>query len=153
MTPVIFFPYVIHNLFAKPFKPKLVYVIFKHSARTSKKIQHFAITKINWLTLFKEIIAVFCEKHMDPINKFRGKNLGLLKVKVCGTYSYQCALERRQKTKWYSVALALKVDYDYVWCSRVETPLRLNEIKRLSSHLATSELIKSNVPPSAEVSS
>jgi hypothetical protein len=36
--------------------------------RTAKKTQHFTITKINWLTLFKEIIAVYSENHMKPIN-------------------------------------------------------------------------------------
>jgi hypothetical protein len=29
------------------------------SARTSKRTPHFAITKISWLMLFKEIIAVY----------------------------------------------------------------------------------------------
>jgi hypothetical protein len=29
------------------------------SVRTAKKTQHFIITKINWLMLFKEIIAVY----------------------------------------------------------------------------------------------
>jgi hypothetical protein len=35
-------------------------MLFKNSVRTSKKTPHFTITKINWLTLFKEIITV-CE--------------------------------------------------------------------------------------------
>jgi hypothetical protein len=47
-----------------PLKPKL----FNNSVRTAKKTQHFTITKINWLTLFKEIIAVYSEKHTKPIN-------------------------------------------------------------------------------------
>jgi hypothetical protein len=49
-------------------KPKLVYLIFKNSVRTAKKTQHFTITKVNWLTLFKEIIAVYSENHMKHIN-------------------------------------------------------------------------------------
>jgi hypothetical protein len=38
-----------------PLKPKVVYVLFKNSVRTSKRTPHFTITRINWLTLFKEI--------------------------------------------------------------------------------------------------
>jgi hypothetical protein len=38
-------------------KNKLV-PIFKNPVRTSKRTPHFTVTKINWLTLFKEIIAV-----------------------------------------------------------------------------------------------
>jgi hypothetical protein len=49
-------------------KPKLVYIIFKNSARTAKETPHFTITKINWLTLFKEIIAVYSENHTRPTN-------------------------------------------------------------------------------------
>jgi hypothetical protein len=30
--------------------------------------EHLTITKINWLTLFKEIIAVYSENHAKPIN-------------------------------------------------------------------------------------
>jgi hypothetical protein len=46
-----------------PLKPKLVKIIFKNSVRTANKTQHFTITKINWLTLYKEIIAVYTENH------------------------------------------------------------------------------------------
>jgi hypothetical protein len=49
-------------------KPKLVWIIFKNSVRTAKKTLHFTITKINWLTMFKEIIAVCSEDHMKHIN-------------------------------------------------------------------------------------
>jgi hypothetical protein len=49
-------------------KTKLVYVLFKNSVRTSKRTPHFTITKINWLTLFKEIIAVYSENHTKPIS-------------------------------------------------------------------------------------
>jgi hypothetical protein len=30
--------------------------------------EHFTITKINWLMLFKEIIAVYSENHAKPID-------------------------------------------------------------------------------------
>jgi hypothetical protein len=47
---------------------RAVTLVFNNSARTAKKTQHFIITKINWLTLFKEIIAVYSENHTKPIN-------------------------------------------------------------------------------------
>jgi len=49
------------------------------------------ITKISWLMLFSEIIAVHSENHMKPINTFCGQNERLLITKVGGTHSYQWA--------------------------------------------------------------
>jgi hypothetical protein len=46
---------------------KLVKITVKNSVRTSKRTPHFTITKINWLTLFKEIIAVYTEKHTKHV--------------------------------------------------------------------------------------
>jgi hypothetical protein len=43
-------------------------MLFKNSVRTSKRTLHFTITKINWLMLFKEIIAVYSENHEKPID-------------------------------------------------------------------------------------
>jgi hypothetical protein len=43
--------------------------------------QHFTITNINWLTLFKEIIAVYTENHTKHINTFCGQNAELLNGK------------------------------------------------------------------------
>jgi hypothetical protein len=40
-------------------KPKLVQIMFKNSVRISERTPHFTITKINWLMLFKKIIAVY----------------------------------------------------------------------------------------------
>jgi hypothetical protein len=40
----------------------------KNSVRTAKKTQHFTTAKINWLTLFKEIINVYSDNHTKPIN-------------------------------------------------------------------------------------
>jgi hypothetical protein len=48
-------------------KPKLVLIVVMNSVRTAKKTQHVTITKINWLTLFKEIIAVYSENHTKLI--------------------------------------------------------------------------------------
>jgi hypothetical protein len=43
--------------------------VFMNSVRTSKRTTpHFTITSINWLTLFKEIIAVYTENYARPIN-------------------------------------------------------------------------------------
>jgi hypothetical protein len=62
-------------------------MIFRNSVRTAKKTQHFTITKINWLTLFKEIIAAYFENHTKPMNTFCEQNAELLIVKAIGTYS------------------------------------------------------------------
>jgi hypothetical protein len=51
-----------------PLKPKLVGKTFKYSVRTAKKSQLFTITKTNWLTLEKEIIAVYTENHTKPVS-------------------------------------------------------------------------------------
>jgi hypothetical protein len=51
-----------------PLKPQIVYVMFKNSVRAAKKTPHLTVTKINWLTLFKEIIAVYSENRTRPIN-------------------------------------------------------------------------------------
>jgi hypothetical protein len=40
----------------------------KNSVRTAKKTPHFTVTKINRLTLFKEIIAIYTETHTKHIN-------------------------------------------------------------------------------------
>jgi hypothetical protein len=58
-------------------------MLFKNSVRTSKRTPHFTITKINWVMLFKEIIAVYSENHAKPINA----------VKADGSYSYRSALK------------------------------------------------------------
>jgi hypothetical protein len=52
------------------------------SVRTSKKTQHFSITKTNWFVLFKEIIAVYSDNHAKSINT----NSELLVVKAGSTY-------------------------------------------------------------------
>jgi hypothetical protein len=41
----------------------LVEIKYKNPVRTAKKTPHFTVTKINRLTLFKEIIAVCSENH------------------------------------------------------------------------------------------
>jgi hypothetical protein len=56
------------TLLFNPLKPKLVQIIFKNSVRTAKKTQLFTIKKINWLTLFKEIITVYGENNTKLVN-------------------------------------------------------------------------------------
>jgi hypothetical protein len=60
-------------------KPKFVKIIFKNSVRTSKRTPHFTITKINWLMLFKELIAVYGENLKKPINTLYKQNAETIK--------------------------------------------------------------------------
>jgi hypothetical protein len=80
-----------HLLLAMYWSPTLVWIPFKNSVRTAKKTQHFTIAKINWLTLFEEIIAVHTENHTKHINTLRGQNAAAVNVKARGTYSYDWA--------------------------------------------------------------
>jgi hypothetical protein len=43
--------------------PRGILLLFNNSVSTTNKTQHLTITKIIWLTLFKEIIAVYIENH------------------------------------------------------------------------------------------
>jgi hypothetical protein len=82
-----------HNTSPLTLEREKCLIIFKNSVRTAKKTPHFTITKINWLTLFKEIIAVYGENHTKRINTLCGQNVELLNLKTGGTYSYHCALK------------------------------------------------------------
>jgi hypothetical protein len=44
-----------------PLKPRLVQILFEDSVRISKRAQHFTITKINCLILFKETTPVYSD--------------------------------------------------------------------------------------------
>jgi hypothetical protein len=61
-------------------------MLFKNSARISKRTPHFTITNINLLTLVKEVIA---EKSTETVNG----NSKLLTAKTIGTFSYHSALK------------------------------------------------------------
>jgi hypothetical protein len=61
---------------------------FKNSVRTAKKTLHFTVTKINWLTLFKEIIVVYSEKRTKSTDIFSRQKAELLNGKAGGTHSY-----------------------------------------------------------------
>jgi hypothetical protein len=39
-----------------------------NSVHTENETQHFTVTKINWLMLFKEIMPVYNENHTKNIN-------------------------------------------------------------------------------------
>jgi hypothetical protein len=57
----------------------------KNPVLTAKKTQYFYITGINWLTLFKEIIAVFSENHATYIGpKYTVGKMQLLIIKAGG---------------------------------------------------------------------
>jgi hypothetical protein len=43
---------------------------------------------MNWLMLFKQMISVYSENHMKPINTLCEQNAELLTDKAGGTYSY-----------------------------------------------------------------
>jgi len=43
-------------------------MLFKNSVRTSKRTQHFTITKIDWLTLFKKITTIHSKNKTKHIN-------------------------------------------------------------------------------------
>jgi transcriptional antiterminator len=47
----------------------MAHPVFTNSVRTAKKAQRFTIIKINWLTLFKEIIDA-CHKIIQKANIF-----------------------------------------------------------------------------------
>jgi hypothetical protein len=63
-------------------------MLFKNPVRTSKKTPHFTITNINWLTLFKEIIAVYSENPKKLINT----KSWVTDYKTDGTYIYHYTL-------------------------------------------------------------
>jgi hypothetical protein len=56
-----------------PLKSKLIQIIFKNSARTAKKTQHFTITKISWLTPFKGITADYKWQSFET-HRYKMKN-------------------------------------------------------------------------------
>jgi hypothetical protein len=79
------------NCFLNLLKPNIVYIIFKILVRTAKKTNlHY---KIEWLILFRDIIAVYSENHKKPINTLYEQNVEIiLMIKADGTYSYHWAL-------------------------------------------------------------
>jgi hypothetical protein len=58
-------------------------MLFKNPVRTSKRTPYFTITKINWLTLLKEIIAVKFEPYKTDNNETA------LQIEMPETYNYR----------------------------------------------------------------
>jgi hypothetical protein len=77
-------------------------MIFNSSVLTAKKTPHLTVTKINRLTLFKEIIAVYCENHTKQMNTEKNQ---LLIVDAGGT------LVCKQLTCQTLVSYLLQVKY------------------------------------------
>jgi hypothetical protein len=69
------------------------------------------MTTINWLTLFREIIAIYCENYTKPVNTLRGQNAEVVNVKVSGTYSNHSALKGLNSV----IVKRVYVSYAYVW--------------------------------------
>jgi hypothetical protein len=57
-----------YNEHVKLFEAEARLIIFKSSARTSKRTLHIIITKPKWLLLFKEIIDVYTENHTRHVS-------------------------------------------------------------------------------------
>jgi hypothetical protein len=66
-------------------------MLFKNPVRTSKGTPYFTITKINWLTAIKEIIAVYSEI-IGKLHSLSVYSTASLNIKVSGACSYHLAL-------------------------------------------------------------
>jgi hypothetical protein len=75
----------------KAFEAEARVIIFKNSVRTSKRTPHFTITKINWLTLFKEIFAVYA--YTGNHSKYTNTKCRVPYCKTAGIYSYHSAVK------------------------------------------------------------
>jgi hypothetical protein len=51
------------------------------------------MTMINWLMLFREIIAVYTKDHTEPTNVLWRQNEELLNGRAGGTYNYHSAIK------------------------------------------------------------
>jgi hypothetical protein len=54
---------------------------FRGVCYKEQTVQRVSITKINWLTLFREIIAVYSENNTKHINTLCGQNAVLLNAR------------------------------------------------------------------------
>jgi hypothetical protein len=98
-------------------KTTLVQMLVKNSVLTSKRTQHFTITKIKWLTLFKEIIAVYSENHAKPINT-------------------KCSITDCQSRWFIQLPLGLKGLRSGIQCTKLFLQKLYHEsIKKLDAHV------------------
>jgi hypothetical protein len=77
---------VVSCLIAFISKPKFFKILFNNQVRTARKTPYFTVTKINRLTLFKEIIAVYSENRTKPTNTLCGQTAELMAVTAHGAY-------------------------------------------------------------------
>jgi hypothetical protein len=66
---------------------KHIRMLYKNSVGTSQQTHHASMTTVNRLMLFTEVIAVYCENHMENINTLCGQNAELFIGKTGGIYS------------------------------------------------------------------
>jgi hypothetical protein len=74
------------------YKLIFIYTIYTDSVRTSQETHYVSATETNWLILFRETVAVYCENHMQYINTMCWQNTDYVKVKAGGAYCYECDL-------------------------------------------------------------
>jgi hypothetical protein len=67
-------------------------VLYKNPVRTSQETHYVSATKPNRVMLFRETVAVYCEKRKEYTDTLCGKNAEFMYVKACGTYSGRTAL-------------------------------------------------------------
>jgi hypothetical protein len=61
--------------------------VFKNLVRTSKRTKHVTITKISWIILFQETIAVYSENPTKHINTLCGQETELFNAEARGATS------------------------------------------------------------------
>jgi hypothetical protein len=59
--------------------------IYKNSVRTSQETNRVSATNHNWLMLFGETVAIYCENHTEHTNTLCGQNAVFLEVNVTTT--------------------------------------------------------------------
>jgi hypothetical protein len=70
-------------------------IIYRHSVPTSQEIHHVSATKTNWLNLFRETVAVYCESHTEHTNTLSGHNAEFRYDKTGATYTNYWSLNSR----------------------------------------------------------
>jgi hypothetical protein len=80
---------------------------YKYLVRTSQETHYVSITKPNRLMLFREIIVVYCENHMEHINTLCGQNAEFTtsSLSYCPHQKGERAKPRKFLTKWDSFSL------------------------------------------------
>jgi hypothetical protein len=57
-------------------------IIYTDSVRTSQETHYVSATETNRLILFREVIAVYCENHMEHINTLCAQNVETLYIRI-----------------------------------------------------------------------